>query len=158
MAGINPRFDVFLGTLGCTLLAVLAGESYGLLCGALVMDFEKAMTVMIVFSLTAMAAGGYYIKNIPAFLQWLKYISPFKPGYEAAQALVFDRDVPCDGSGILAEYCTGDVKAASSEQVLKFLSSEGSVAFNIGILIILAIVPRYLAFLALKNKRGAERS
>lgn len=158
MAGINPRFDVFLSTLGCTLLAVLAGESYGLLCGALVMDFEKAMTVMIVFSLTAMAAGGYYIKNIPAFLQWLKYISPFKPGYEAAQALVFDRDVPCDGSGILAEYCTGDVKAASSEQVLKFLSSEGSVAFNIGILIILAIVPRYLAFLALKNKRGAERS
>ena len=72
MAGINPRFDVFLSTLGCTLLAVLAGESYGLLCGALVMDFEKAMTVMIVFSLTAMAAGGYYIKNIPAFLQWLK--------------------------------------------------------------------------------------
>lgn len=41
MSGVNYRFDVFLGTMGCTLLAVLAGESYGLLCGALVMDFEK---------------------------------------------------------------------------------------------------------------------
>ena len=98
MAGINPRFEVFLGTLGCTLLAVLAGESYGLLCGALVMDFEQAMTIMIVISLTAMAAGGFYIKNIPAFIQWIKYVSPFKPGYEAAQQLVFDRNVPCDGS------------------------------------------------------------
>jgi hypothetical protein len=41
MSGVNYRFDVYLGTMGCTLLAVLAGESYGLLCGALVMDFEK---------------------------------------------------------------------------------------------------------------------
>jgi len=46
MSGVNYRFDVFLGTLGCTLLAVLAGESYGLLCGALVMDFEKVSLIL----------------------------------------------------------------------------------------------------------------
>lgn len=160
MADINPRFEIFLATLGCLLLAVLAGESYGLLCGALVMDFEKAMTVMVVISLTTMAAGGFYVKNIPNFLVWIKYISPFKPGYEAAQVLVFDRNVPCDGSGILAEYCKedGSVETASVQQVLKFLVSDGSVGFNIGLLIILVVVPRYLSFLALKGKRGAERS
>jgi len=158
MANVNPRFDVFLATLGCTLLAVLSGESYGLLCGALVMDFEKAMTVMIVFSLTAMAAGGFYVENIPSFLVWLKYVSPFKPGYEAAQMLVFDRNVPCDGSGALAEYCTEGVEYATPEQVLDVLNSEGTIAFNIGILVLLVIIPRYLAFLALKGKKGAERS
>jgi ABC-type multidrug transport system ATPase subunit len=158
MSNVNPRFDVFLGTLGCLLLAVLAGESYGLLCGALVMDFEKAMTIMVVVSLTAMAAGGYYIKNIPTFIGWIKYISPFKPGYEAAQTLVFDREVPCDGSGVLAGYCVDGTEKVSSDNVLKFLGSEGSIGFNIGILVALMIVPRYLAFLALKNKRGAERS
>jgi len=164
MADINPRFEIYLATLGCTLLAVLAGESYGLLCGALVMDFEKAMTIMVVVSLTTMAAGGYYVKNIPDFLVWIKYISPFKPGYEAAQRLVFDRSVPCDGSGILAEYCqeedgqTSVGTMVSAEQVLKFLGSEGTVGFNIGLLIILVVVPRYLAFLALKGKRGEERS
>ncbi|GFH48314.1 P-loop containing nucleoside triphosphate hydrolase protein [Chaetoceros tenuissimus] len=41
MSGLNPTFQVFLGTLGCTLMAVLAGESYGLLCGALVLDLRK---------------------------------------------------------------------------------------------------------------------
>eukprot|EP00548_Thalassiothrix_antarctica_P007128 CAMPEP_0194151868 /NCGR_PEP_ID=MMETSP0152-20130528/49790_1 /TAXON_ID=1049557 /ORGANISM="Thalassiothrix antarctica, Strain L6-D1" /LENGTH=761 /DNA_ID=CAMNT_0038855963 /DNA_START=149 /DNA_END=2434 /DNA_ORIENTATION=- len=158
MAGINPRFDIFLGTLGCILLAVLAGESYGLFVSASVMNFEKATTIMIVFNLTAMAAGGYYIKNIPIFLQWLKYVSPFKPGYEVAQTLAFDRDVPCDGSGILREYCTDGVQTASKEEVLEFLVSEGSIGFNIGILVILIIVPRYLAFLALKSKKGDERS
>lgn len=159
MAGINPRFEIFLGTLGCTLLAVLAGESYGLLCGALVMDFEKAMTIMVVISLTQMAAGGYYIKNIPDFLVWLKYVSPFKPGYEAAQLLVFDRNVPCSAeSQNLAEFCTEGVEFATSDQVLKHLSSEGTVGFNLGILAILVVVPRYLAFLALKGKKGAERS
>jgi ABC-type multidrug transport system ATPase subunit len=158
MSNVNPSFSVFLGTLGCLLLAVLAGESYGLLCGALVMDFEKAMTIMVVVSLTAMAAGGYYIKNIPTFIGWIKYISPFKPGYEAAQTLVFDRSVPCDGSSVLAEYCVDGAKTVSSDNILKFLASEGSIGFNIGILVALMIVPRYLAFLALKNKRGAERS
>ncbi len=41
MSGVNYGFHVFLGTMGCILLAVLAGESFGLLCGALVMDLEK---------------------------------------------------------------------------------------------------------------------
>jgi len=158
MANINPRVDVFFQSLGCMLLAVLAGESCGLLCGALVMDFERAMTIMIVISLTQMAAGGFYIQNIPSFISWVKYISPFKPGYEAAQRLVFDRDVPCDGSNVLAEFCTGEVKYATSEEVLKSLNSEGTVLFNISILIALVVIPRYLAFLALKTKRGAERS
>lgn len=158
MTGINFSIGVFFGTLGCTLLAVLAGESYGLLCGALVMDFERAMTIMVVISLTSMAAGGFYVQNIPVWLTWVKYTSPFKFGYEASQIMIFDGPVKCDGSGILAEYCTEGVEFATREQVLDFINSEGTVAFNIGILFVLIVVPRYLSFLALKTKRGAERS
>lgn len=158
MAGVNPSIGVFFGTLGCMLLSVLAGESYGLLCGALVMDLEKAMTIMVVISLTAMAAGGFYIQNIPEWLVWVKYTSPFRFGYEATQILVFDREIPCDGSGGLAEFCKDGVESVTSEQALEALNSEGTVAFNLGILLILVFVPRYLSFLALKSKRGAERS
>lgn len=158
MSGINDNFGVFLGTMGCMLLAVLAGESYGLLCGALVMDFERAMTIMVVISLFAMAAGGFYVQNIPTWLTWVKYTSPFKFGYEASQILIFDGPVECDGSGVLAEYCTEGVEFATREQVLDYINSEGTVAFNVGMLLILIIVPRYLSFLALKAKRGAERS
>jgi len=158
LSGINYSFLVFLGTMGCLLLAVLAGESYGLLCGALVMDFQKAMTIMVVISLTSMAAGGFYIQNVPTWLAFVKYTSPFKFGYEASQLLVFDDAVKCDGSGVLAQYCTEGVEYATQEQVLEFINSEGSLGLNVGLLIVLIIIPRYLSFLALKAKRGAERS
>ena len=41
MTGMNNRFDVFLGTLVCTLLGALTGEGYGLLCSTVVMDLQK---------------------------------------------------------------------------------------------------------------------
>lgn len=158
MTNLNPRVDVFFSTMSTTLLSVLTGESYGLLCGALVMDFEKSMTYMIVISLTTMAAGGFYVDNIPSFIEWLKYLSPFKFGYEASQIMVFDRDVPCDGSGYLRLYCSDGAEYVSKENVLKVLNSENTVGLNIGILFVLMIVPRYLAFLALKSKKATERS
>ena len=72
--------------------------------------------------------------------------------------MIFDDAVKCDGSGILAAYCTEGVEYASREQVLEFINSEGTIGFNIGILMVLIVVPRYLSFLALKSKRGEERS
>ena len=158
MTNLNPRVDVFFGTMFSTLLSVLTGESYGLLCGALVMDFETSMTYMIVISLTTMAAGGFYVDNIPSFIEWLKYLSPFKFGYEANQIMVFDRDVSCDGSGYLRQFCLDGVGYVSKKDVLNVLHSENSVGLNLGILFVLMIVPRYLAFLALKSKKAAERS
>ncbi len=116
------------------------------------------MTYMVVISLTSMAAGGFYVQNIPVWLDWVKYASPFKFGYEASQIMIFNYNVPCDGSGYLAQYCTDGVEYATPEQVLEFFNSEGSIPLNLGILLVLIIVPRYLSFLALKAKRGAERS
>lgn len=160
MAGANPRFDIFLASTLCCLLSVMAGESIGLLIGAVVMDFEKAMVIMVVFSLTLMVAGGYYVSNIPSFLTWIKYLSPFNYAYNASSQLVFDRPVPCDGSGVLAVYCGEDDSNGyvSPDQVLSFLGITGTVAFNAGCLIVIFILPRYVAFLALKRKKGAERS
>lgn len=157
MAGINPSFWVFLGTMSYLLLSVFAGESYGLLVSAYVLDFEKSMTFMIVFSLTSMAAGGYYVQNIPAWIEWAKYISPFKFGYESAQMLVFNRPVPCDGTGDLALFCTDGVNEATPDEVLETLGSEGSQGVSIAILFCIIVIPRYFAYLALKSKRGAER-
>lgn len=116
------------------------------------------MTIMVVISLTTMAAGGFYVQNIPVWLEWVKFLSPFKFGYEASQIMIFDGPVKCDDSGVLAQYCTNGVEYASREDVLEFINSEGSIGLNIGILIVLIFVPRYLSFLALKAKRGAERS
>jgi hypothetical protein len=115
------------------------------------------MTFMIVFSLTSMAAGGYYVQNIPAWIGWAKYLSPFKFGYESAQILVFNAPVPCDGTGNLALFCKDGVDEATPDEVLETLGSEGSHGVNIAILFCIIVIPRYFAYLALKSKRGAER-
>ena len=113
---------------------------------------------MVVISLTTMAAGGFYVQDIPDWIEWVKYVSPFKFGYEAAQVIIFDSPVKCDGSGALREFCTEGVEYVSTEDILGFLGSEGTVTFNICTLLLLIVVPRYLSFIALKAKRGAERS
>mmetsp|Transcript_13572 Transcript_13572/g.19848 ORF Transcript_13572/g.19848 Transcript_13572/m.19848 type:complete len:361 (+) Transcript_13572:2-1084(+) len=158
MANVNENVGTFFAVVCIALISNLAGESFGLLCGATVLDFQKAMAVMTVVALSLMAAGGFYIKNIPSFLQWVKYISPFKPSFEAAQILVFSRGVECDGSDVLSQYCTEGVEYATSEQVLEYLGSEGTVGLHIVTGVLLVLIPRYLAFLALKSKKGEERS
>mmetsp|Transcript_6242 Transcript_6242/g.8219 ORF Transcript_6242/g.8219 Transcript_6242/m.8219 type:complete len:531 (+) Transcript_6242:533-2125(+) len=158
LANINNRFVVFLGTTFCTMLSVMAGESLGLLVGASVMDFDKAMTVMVVVSLALLLVGGFFVENMPSFIKWVKYLSPFKYSFDASQQMVFDRDVPCDGSGVLELICGGNSEGfATSEQVNEFLGVQGSIGFNIGILILMFILPRYGAYWFLNRKKGGER-
>lgn len=117
------------------------------------------MVIMVVASISLMVSGGFYVENPPAFLTWVTYLSPFTYSYDASQILVFDKNVPCDGSGILEVVCGVEfVDYATPEQVLEYLNVQGSVSFNIGLLFVLFIIPRYFAFLALKLKKGEERS
>lgn len=158
MAGVNPSFTVFIASTCCTLLSVLAGEAIGLCIGASIYDLQKAMAVMTVFSLGLMLLGGFFVKNTPGFISWARYLSPFKYAFDASQRIVFDRSVPCDGSGALSEFCGNSATGeASREDVLKFLDVEGTIAFNVGMLIFLSIFPRYIAYAALRRKKEGER-
>lgn len=159
LAGVSPRFSLFLLTTLISLLAVIAGESIGLLVGASVYDMEKAMASMTVISLALMLLGGFFVQKIPSWLVWGKYLSPFKYSFDASRRLVFDRPVPCDGSGALEELCggDGDREFATSEEVLRFLDVEGTVLFNSLCLLAIGLVPRYIAYLALRAKKEDNR-
>jgi ABC-type multidrug transport system ATPase subunit len=158
MAAISPRFDLFVLTTLISLLSVVAGEALGLLVGATIYDMEKAMSVMTVASLALMLLGGFFVENIPSFLSWGKYLSPFKYSFDASRQLVFDRPVPCDGSGALEDLCAGlSTGSVPSEDVIEFLNIQGSVGFNVGLLVVIGLVPRYVAYLALKSKKESER-
>lgn len=158
MAGISPLFSHFLLTTLISLLSVIAGESIGLLVGASIYDMEKAMTAMTVTAVGLMLLGGFFIENVPSWLAWGKYLSPFKYSFDASRQLVFDRPVPCDGSGALEELCSfGDKEFATSADVLKFLGVQDSVLFNSLCLLALGLVPRYIAYLALRAKKENDR-
>ena len=158
LAGVNNNFLVFLGSTCTTLLSVLAGESYGLIIGVTITDPDRALSVMTVTSLSLMVVGGFFVQNIPSFISWIKYLSPFKYAFDASQQIVFNKNVPCDGSGIL-EMCNDiNTTHVTPEEMINWVNAQGSVAFNVTMLIVLFVVPRYIAFLSLKRDKDSERS
>jgi hypothetical protein len=158
MASISTSVSIFIGTTFISLLSVMAGEAIGLFVGATIYDMEKGMTAMTVISLALALLGGFFVQNVPSFLQWAKFLSPFKYAFDASLPLVFGEPVPCDGSGALEELCTGSTTGyASSEDVIAFLGVQGTVGFNVSILIVIGLVPRYVAYLALRAKKEGER-
>lgn len=157
LAWINPDFGVFVASVLCTLMCVLSGESIGLLVGALVMDFERAIAIMTVTSLSLMVVGGFFVSNVPAFISWVRYLSAFKYSFDASRQLVFNTPVPCDGSGVVDLCNGGSVGSISPEQMNQWMGVDGGVGFNVGMLVVLFIVPRYIAFLSLKRQKGEDR-
>jgi len=70
MANIDSRFKIFVGSVGCALLSVVAGEAIGLCLGASVYDLQRAITVMTVGALFLMLVGGFFAENPPAWIDW----------------------------------------------------------------------------------------
>ena len=158
MAGVSDRFDIFVFTTLISLLSVVAGEALGLLVGASIYDMERAMTVMTVVSLFLMLLGGFFVDNVPTWLDWGKFASPFKYSFDASRQLIFDRNVPCDGSGALENLCGGAAEGdVPPEDVIDFLEIQGSVGFNVGLLLVIGVLPRYAAYLALRAKKEDAR-
>lgn len=160
MIGLDERISVFAGTIGCTLLSVLAGEAFGLLIGAAIYDLQKAITTMTVATLALMLLGGFFVENIPEFIEWAKFLSPFKYAFDSSLLLIFDHDVPCDGSGVLQELCGSGATTgfADPKEVRDFIGIQGSMGFNVGCLLILCFIPRYVAYVALRAKKSNDRS
>jgi len=157
LAAISDEFTMFLATTLISLLSVMAGEAIGLLVGATIYDTEKGMTAMTVISLFLALVGGFFVENVPYFLVWSKFLSPFKYSFDASLQLVFDKPVPCDGSGVIEGFCQGSEGTISRDDVLEFLGVQGSVAFNVSILVAIGLVPRYFAYLALRAKKEGDR-
>jgi len=119
---------------------------------------NKGMVIMTILALSLMVVGGFFVRNVPQWILWLGYVSPFKYSYNSSVQLVFDRPVPCDGSGVLAACGGRSVGYASEQDVLDFLGTEFSAGANAGLLLLIFVIVRVLAFLALKSKKPEERS
>ncbi|XP_027345550.1 ABC transporter G family member 14-like [Abrus precatorius] len=75
MGGLNPHPMTFILSLLVVLYSVLVSQSLGLAFGAILMEVKQATTLASVTTLVFLIAGGYYIQQIPPFIEWLKYLS-----------------------------------------------------------------------------------
>ncbi len=157
MARLNDDFGVFVQFMIVQLLCVIAGESIGLLIGATIMDMEKAMVVGTLTSLAMMLTGGFFRKDVDQYIGWVQYLSPFKYSYHACVQIGFSEDVECDGSGVLESLCEEDgTGTVEREDIWALLGATESIAFNIGMLIVMSIVCRFLAYLSLRRMKGGR--
>ena len=150
MAALSHSVPVFLGVCGIQLLCALAGESIGLFMGTVSTDIMRALIVGNFISLTLTLAGGYYVTNLPLFISWMKYLSPFKYSYDACLKLTFDRRIPCRNGAVLVICADDYVDFAEREDVWTYLGAEGSVEMNCILLITFIALFRVAAYLSLR--------
>ena len=64
----------------------------GLFISAATMDFDHALVLAIFIMISFMLLGGFYIKNFPFWLQWMRFASPFMYSWSLMLYLEFDSD------------------------------------------------------------------
>ena len=153
MAGIRNSFSVWVGWVGVQLLVVFAGESLGFFLGTTFSNVRRGLAACTIIVICLMLSGGFFLQStqVPAALRWVRYLSPFTYGYNAAATLVFSgKSVPCDGSGVLPTCGGAFVGQASPQAVLLSLGVQDSVAFNSGLLAIWCVAMRLWGYCHLR--------
>eukprot|EP00198_Chlamydomonas_reinhardtii_P001397 XP_001690733.1 predicted protein [Chlamydomonas reinhardtii] len=75
MAGLRLNAGAFFANWASVILIVLTSQSMGLLIGATVINPQNGQTIATIFMLSTMLVGGYYVRGIPVWISWLKYVS-----------------------------------------------------------------------------------
>jgi len=139
------------------MLAVMTGQSLGYLLGAIFDDIQVAGTVSIVANMLLLLTGNsaLFNPNIASWVDWVKYLSPFYYAGNAAMQVVFQNDIPCDGSGLL---CKPNETSYPFQLFLQdFIGVTLPFAINLTILFLFILVPRLVAYIALRRKKPQER-
>ncbi|KAE8725777.1 ABC transporter G family member 22 [Hibiscus syriacus] len=75
MAGLRQSVGLFFYSMLTVFLCIVAAQGLGLAIGATLMDLKRATTLASVIVMTFMLAGGYFVKKVPVFISWIRYMS-----------------------------------------------------------------------------------
>ena len=164
LINLNPLVTKFLVAVGILELMTQTVISYGYFMSCSCSSLPLALGISSPIILPLFLFGGMFLKNgsIPAWLDWIKYISWFFYSYEA---LVINQwsgvaNISCNGVStnvtqesnliIDSEFC---IKTGSD-----VFFNEDDFFFDIFMLIVLSVSLRVAAFLALlcKTRRGEK--
>ncbi|KAL8171958.1 hypothetical protein V2J09_023762 [Rumex salicifolius] len=90
MAGLKPTPGAFLYNLFSILLCILVSQGLGLALGAVFLDQKNATVLAVVLTLGFQLAGGYFVRHVPAFISWIKYVSIMQYTYKLALGSQYD--------------------------------------------------------------------
>ncbi|TKY59311.1 ABC transporter G family member 14 [Spatholobus suberectus] len=76
MGGLKADASIFFRTLATALLYALVSQGIGLAIGAVLINNQRvAATVGAVVMTLFVLVNGYFVRNTPAFVSWIKYMS-----------------------------------------------------------------------------------
>jgi len=159
---LNPDLERFLVTVGILELLTQTVISYGYLISCLCSSLPVALSIASPIILPLFLFGGLFLKNgsVPLWMGWIKYLSWFLYSYEA---LVINQwsgvtNISClDVTIPTAQQNSSERCLKSGKEVLEELYfQEENFLFDIFMMLVLVVVMRLVAFLALlvKTKRG----
>ncbi|XP_022727932.1 ABC transporter G family member 25-like [Durio zibethinus] len=151
MAGLKPDLVAFLLTLLVLLGYVVVSQGLGLALGAAIMDAKQASTIVTVTMLAFVLTGGYYVHKVPSWMAWVKYISTTYYSYRLFINVQY-------GEGKKISSMLGCSRHGSNRVGCKFIDQDiaGQISPQLGIAILLLmfVVYRLLAYLALRRIKG----
>ncbi|XP_062006232.1 ABC transporter G family member 22 isoform X3 [Rosa rugosa] len=94
MAGLRLSTEIFFLSMLIVFLCIVAAQGLGLAIGATLMDLKKATTLASVTVMTFMLAGGFFVKKVPVFISWIRYMSFNYHTYKLLLKVQFEDIIP----------------------------------------------------------------
>jgi len=108
LAGLRPTAGAFFGNWGLVLLLALVAQSLGMLIGASVMNMRTAQAFATVMMLTFMLASGFYVRDVPLWIGWIRYGSFSYYAFNAALKVEFSGRLFDDCGGLADDGVAGE--------------------------------------------------
>ncbi|KAL3693667.1 hypothetical protein R1sor_007318 [Riccia sorocarpa] len=140
--GLKGDVSAFILTMLSIYLIVVTAQAFGEFFGAVTLNFKTVGIASAMIMLIFLLAGGYYVKNIPVFVGWVRYVSLVYYGFRLLEKVQYspNQTYNCRGSGgcIRFEECP----------VFSDLSLDGGFSDALA-LIIMIVVYKVLAYIFL---------
>ncbi len=152
---------LFLGVWAIILLTSLTGEAIGTFVGTLTLDFEKAVAIQTIASLAVLLLAGFYVTELPYWLDWLKFTSPLRYSFSAVTVVLLTEAplIECNGSEIFQEvpcvqYSDTMWFVPNNAYAIQFFQVDGlSILANCSCLLVFRFAFRLFTYLSLRFNR-----
>ncbi|XP_071108651.1 protein white-like [Haliotis cracherodii] len=164
MIGLYNDAVTFLICCGVIILVANVAISFGYLISTACGSVDVAMAVTPPLLIPFMLFGGLFLNNgsVPVYFIWLKYISWFQYANEILSVnqwqYVHNIDCPA-GNATMNNIAPTEDCYKDGEDVLEYLSfTEDNVFFDVGMLCVLLVIYRVMAFIVLLVKARRSKS
>ena len=153
MAAKESSAEIYFSFAAIVVLSTLVGNSIGMFVGSLTLDYNIATSLTTVVALGMLIVGGFYVKNLPNWLDFLGFLSVFRFAYRASIQVTYKYidTITCSGGYWIYACYWSTTGTITGTQALTFILGENvdSLTTNIYVLFIYFVAFRFFSYLAL---------